>query len=96
MNGYIKKQSLMDFCDNTASKTIDNNDIARFPVSPVIEIDRVLEIIDKEIAKAETNRDRAGNMARENYYDTMIDGMEVVKNAVKELEDKTDVSSEGL
>ena len=47
MKEYIDKQALMDFCENAKSKTIDNNDIARFPVEPAVDVSKVLAIIDR-------------------------------------------------
>lgn len=42
MNGYIKKQALMDYCSNQVTRTIDLNDIARFPISEVFTKDEVI------------------------------------------------------
>ena len=56
MNGYIKKQSLMDYCSNQITRTIDNNDIARFPIADVYTkadmIDMLVEL-RKEFANYE-------------------------------------------
>ena len=38
MKGYIDSNKLIDFCNNHISKTIDANDIARFPTADVAEV----------------------------------------------------------
>lgn len=48
MNGYIKISELMDYCQNQKGKTIDCNDIARFPKADVIERSKVDPLTDKE------------------------------------------------
>ena len=40
MTGYINKQALMDYTSNQVSKSISNNDIARFPIADVVEVVR--------------------------------------------------------
>lgn len=40
MNGYISKKALMEYTDNQESKSISNNDIARFPAADVVEVVR--------------------------------------------------------
>ena len=40
MNGYISKKALMEYTDNQESKSISNNDIARFPIADVVEVVR--------------------------------------------------------
>ena len=37
MNEYINKNKLIEFANNHINKTIDSNDIARFPIADVIE-----------------------------------------------------------
>ena len=38
MRRYIDSNKLIDFCNNHISKTIDANDIARFPTADVVEV----------------------------------------------------------
>ena len=40
MNGYISKKALMEYTDNQESKSISNNDIARFPAADVVPVVR--------------------------------------------------------
>ena len=83
MNGYIKKQSLMDYCYNTANKTIDNNDIARFPAAPVVEVDRVLEIVEGEGTDPDPEKDNEGCMYSEGWIECGLTIAEQIR-ALKE------------
>lgn len=38
MTRYIEVNALMEYCSNQKSKTISNNDIARFPTADVVEV----------------------------------------------------------
>lgn len=38
MKRYIEVNALMEYCSNQKSKTISNNDIARFPTADVVEV----------------------------------------------------------
>lgn len=38
MTGYIRKKDLMEYCSNSKDRTIDLNDIARFPICNVAPI----------------------------------------------------------
>lgn len=40
MKRYIEVNALMEYCSNQKSKTISNNDIARFPTADVVEVVR--------------------------------------------------------
>lgn len=40
MTRYIDADALMEYCSNQKSKTISNNDIARFPTADVVEVIR--------------------------------------------------------
>ena len=52
MNGYIKKQALMDYCSNQVTRTIDLNDIARFPIAKVFTKDEVIAMLTEIREKA--------------------------------------------
>lgn len=38
MGGYIDRDALMEYTDNQVSKSISNNDIARFPMADVAPV----------------------------------------------------------
>lgn len=40
MTRYIEVNALMEYCSNQKSKTISNNDIARFPIADVVDVVR--------------------------------------------------------
>jgi hypothetical protein len=52
MNGHISKKALMEYTDNQESKSISNNDIARFPIADVVEVVRCGECIHNYGVKA--------------------------------------------
>lgn len=67
----------------------DMSDVNRIRVNGklFVAIDRVLEIIDSEVEKAEGFRDCANNMSGSDYYDTLAEGMEIIRAAVKALQE---------
>ena len=51
---YIDADKLIEFANNTKDKTIDANDIARFPIADVVEADKAQKEIDYWHDKAQS------------------------------------------
>lgn len=49
MNDLISRSALMEYCSNQKSKSIDNNDIARFPSAEAVQVVRCKDCIYKEV-----------------------------------------------
>lgn len=66
MNGYIKKQALMDYCSNQVTRTIDLNDIARFPIAEIYtKADLKAILVDLQLEIEEYKSDRLVDMERD-------------------------------
>ena len=95
MNGYIEKQALMDYCSNQVTKTIDLNDIARFPIAEIFTKDEVIDMfteLQTELKTCEISGLWKPNY-KEGFNDGVAAGVKKIQEKINELKGKTDGKS---
>ena len=78
MAEYIKLDAIMEYCQNQKDKTINCNDLARFPIADVIERSK----IDKALADMQSMLDQ--ERLNDNVISDVGQGIEIAMGLLKE------------
>ena len=82
MAEYIKLDAIMEYCQNQKDKTINCNDLARFPTADVIELSKIDKAIE-EIENTENTQEHAFYDGDINIKGAFNDGMEKALEILK-------------
>lgn len=78
MAEYIKLDAIMEYCQNQKDKTINCNDLARFPTADVIERSK----IDNALADMQSMLDQ--EVLNDNVISDVGQGIEIAMGLLKE------------